>query len=147
MLKKATILLVILLLGLLTACSGDKGVLTQEELINIVWQWVDMAQKTPAYQESISNPENYTITFFEDGTASIKADCNMVGATYEMDNGSIAITLGPSTMAFCGEKSLDQLFLKSLAKVSKIGWSGKMIIMQFPDNGGQMTFKNGGPAE
>ncbi len=143
MVKKTLIIVTFVCLFLLSACLS-KGMFNAEDYMNIVWQWQDYAQKVPAFQGAVPNPENYTITFMDDSTASIKADCNMVVAVYEMDNGSLKITLGPSTMVLCGEASLDQQFLEFLGKVDKIGMSGKTMIMQFPNDGGQMSFGNGG---
>jgi heat shock protein HslJ len=52
-------------------------------------------------------PKKYTIIFNTDGTFEGQADCNAISGTYSQENG-FTITLGPSTLAFCGEDSLDQ---------------------------------------
>ena len=51
------------------------------------------------------------------GTVSVQADCNQVAGTYIAQNGNLLINLGPSTMAFCGEQSLDQQFIALIAQV------------------------------
>jgi len=59
---------------------------------------------------------------------SIKADCNQVGGTYTLDGDKLTITTGPSTLAFCGEASLDQQYLAALASVDGAGMSqGRLV--------------------
>jgi heat shock protein HslJ len=71
----------------------------------------------------VPNPENYTIDFKEDGTFTGKADCNSIAGTYSTESGFV-ITLGPSTLAFCGEASLDTAYLDLLANVAAGGPDG-----------------------
>jgi heat shock protein HslJ len=71
----------------------------------------------------VPDPNLYTITFYEDGTLSGKADCNSFNGTYSQDNGFV-ITLGPSTMAFCGEASLDRQYLTLLGSIVAGGPDG-----------------------
>ena len=63
----------------------------------------------PAEQQS-----QFTILFNSDSTFSATADCNVVGGTYTTSGSNITITPGPSTMAFCGEESLDTLYTHML---------------------------------
>jgi len=81
-----------------------------------VWQWAqtlynDDRKVVPA------DPENYTVQFQEDGTISVKADCNVKGGTYSIPRGekSISIEITQSTMAFCPEGSLEDEFVKGLS--------------------------------
>ena len=66
------------------------------------------------------NPQNYTITFYADGSLTGKADCNSFTGTYSQQNG-FTIKLGATTMAFCGEASLDQQYLLLLGNVAAGG--------------------------
>ena len=94
----------------------------------------------------MSNPENYTIVFNADGTLMGKADCNNFSGTYSQQNG-FKITLGPSTMAFCGETSLDSQYLQLLSNVAAGGPDGAGGLALETAGGEQrMLFKNGGPA-
>lgn len=85
-----------------------------ESILDVTWQWTGVVETEPASQSVVPDPENYTITFREDGSAEIKADCNQVGGTYTQQGSALIITLGPSTMAACGEDSLDQQYLAFL---------------------------------
>jgi heat shock protein HslJ len=112
----------------------------------IVWQWVSASNKTTNQTTTVPNPENYTITFNADYTFTGKADCNNIAGTYSTANG-FSIKLGPSTMAFCGEKSLDQQYLQLLGSVAAGGPDGQGGLALETAGGEQrMEFKNGGPA-
>jgi hypothetical protein len=57
------------------------------------------------------------------------------------------ITLGAMTLAFCGEASLDVIYLASLDKVSSYAIEGGGLQLKFPDDGGKMDFQNGGATQ
>ncbi|MDX1413682.1 MAG: META domain-containing protein [Candidatus Promineifilaceae bacterium] len=118
----------------------------QGQFVNIVWQWSELVETNPAGQSVVPDPENYTITFSSDGAASVKADCNMLQLTYTVNGDMLTINmLGPSTMAFCGEDSLDTQYLALLSGVNS--WAMSDGRLQLMTNGGAtMTFDNGGPA-
>lgn len=53
-------------------------------------------------------PEDYAIIFNEDGTFNATIDCNNASGQYKTPSpGSIFMELGPTTMAACGDESLD----------------------------------------
>ena len=91
---------------------------------NVNWQWVSVTNRTTAEVMEVPDPSLYTITFHEDGTLDGKADCNSFSGTYSQANGLI-ITLGSSTMAFCGETSLDQQYLTLLSSIVAGGPDGE----------------------
>ena len=67
----------------------------------IVWRWESVTNQTTRETTTVPNPEDYTITFNADGTLGGKADCNNFTGTYSQESG-LTITLGDSTLAFCG---------------------------------------------
>jgi len=95
---------------------------TSAQLVNLVWKWADMTETTPAHQSVNPQPDNYTIT------------------------SSLTIQTGPSTLAFCGDQSQDQVYLAALAKVSAGSIQDNRLILKFANDGGQMGFNNGGAA-
>jgi heat shock protein HslJ len=133
--------LTILLVG---ACSSTGG--SEDDLTGVVWQWSSMEETLPASQSIVPNPADYTITFNDDGSATIKADCNMVDASYTLDGNSLTITPGASSMAFCGEDSIDVIYLTSLEKVTSYSITEGTLNLIFANDGGQMHFNNGGTA-
>jgi heat shock protein HslJ len=87
--------------------SGSSG------LAGSQWRW----QRTLMHDGTVFVPDDsgiYTVTFGEDGSVAIQADCNQVLGHYTVDGGSLSITLGPSTLVACPEGSLADTFLANL---------------------------------
>jgi heat shock protein HslJ len=123
-----------------TATSSDS-------MQNVVWQWLSVTNQSTGEVTNVPNPENYTITFNADGTFKGKADCNSFTGTYSQENGGIIITLGASTMAYCGDTSLDQQYLTLLGSVVAGGPDGAGGLALENAGGEQrMLFQNGGSA-
>lgn len=130
----------------LVACAPAATPAPSNTITDIVWQWTSVSNQTTKETTTVSNPENYTIIFKTDGTFTGKADCNNVSGTYSQANG-FSITLGPSTMAYCGETSLDQQYLQLLSSVAAGGPDGSGGLALETAGGEQrMLFKNGGAA-
>ncbi|MEA3440932.1 MAG: META domain-containing protein, partial [Chloroflexota bacterium] len=116
-----------------------------EDILDITWQWAGLVETEPASQSVVPNPEIYTIIFRDDGAVNIQADCNMVGGTYNLEGSALKIELGPSTMAYCGDDSLDQQYLMLLDQVNSFGMEAERL--KLADETFRMGFNNGGPAE
>jgi len=117
---------------------------TPNSIQNIIWQWESVTNKTTNAITTVPNPANYTITFYPDGTLSGKADCNTFDGAYSQQNG-FSIKLGASTMAFCGDASLDQQYVTLLSSVAAGGPDGAGGLALETAGGEQrMLFKNGG---
>jgi heat shock protein HslJ len=116
-------------------------------ITNIVWQWTSVTNQTTRETTTVSDPQNYAITFRDDGTVSGKADCNNFTGTYSQENG-FSIQLGASTMAYCGDDSLDQQYLQLLGAIAAGGPDGAGGLALETAGGEQrMLFKNGGAAQ
>jgi heat shock protein HslJ len=137
--KKLTIGLMILLVVALAACRRQS-----EEAASIVgptWQWEFYQDMADENNITVPDPENYTLTLNDDGTASIKADCNQVSWTYESDESSLTFnTLGPSTLAFCGEESLDSVYLERLGATATYVLSDGKLFLNLQFDSGNMEF-------
>jgi heat shock protein HslJ len=122
--KKMLIPLVICL-GLLTlaACGSQGEDASGNSITGVEWQWQSVTNQSAGETTNVPNPENYTITFNEDGTFAGQADCNSIAGTWSQENG-FSITVGPSTLAFCGEASLDQQYVTLLDSVAAGGPDG-----------------------
>jgi len=113
-------------------------------IAGIVWQWTSVTEAGKT--TTVPNPENYTIIFNTDGTLTGKADCNSFTGAWSQQNG-FTIKLGASTMAFCGEASLDRQYLALLSNVAAGGPDGASNLALETGGGAQrMLFKNGGAA-
>ncbi|HEY52753.1 MAG TPA: META domain-containing protein [Caldilineae bacterium] len=116
-----------------------------EDIQNIIWQWTDLVETEPASQSVVPDPEKYFIAFLPDGSIQGKADCNGVGGGYTIDGDQLTIELGPSTMMYCGDESLDQQFLALLSTVASFSLADGRLELHLADGAGTMGFANAGP--
>jgi len=115
-------------------------------LKDIEWQWVEAVEQEDGKITTVPNPAKYTLVFLGDGTFRGKADCNLIGGSYVSTEG-FKITPGPSTMAYCGENSLDQKYLAGLGLVTAGGLDGSgHLTLESARSGLRMLFRNGGVA-
>ena len=143
-------LVVGLVVGLLVAGVLVPAAWAQDDgaILDIQWQWTQLIETQPASQSVIANSENYVLVLNADGSANIQADCNQVRWTYTVEGDAISFnTLGPSTLAFCGEDSSDQIFLEKLGMASTWRIEDGRLVLELSENAGTMIFNNGGPAE
>jgi heat shock protein HslJ len=132
---------------LVSACSPAAASQPSNSIVGILWKWTSLTNQTTDETTQVPDPEKYTITFNADGTLEGKADCNSFSGTYSQENG-FTITLGASTMAFCGEDSLDQQYLTLLGSVAAGGPDGAGGLALETAGGEQrMLFQNGGAAK
>jgi heat shock protein HslJ len=131
---------------LLAGCSPAATSTPADTITAIVWQWTSVTNQSTSETTTVPNPEKYTITFNTDGTLTGQADCNNFNGTYSQANG-FTITLGATTMAFCGEASLDQSYLALLGSIAAGGPDGSGGLALETAGGEQrMLFQNGGTA-
>lgn len=131
----------ILLISLITAACGNQQ--TGPPITDTEWQWSAVVETEPASQSVVPHPENYTLRLSGDGSLSIKADCNMVSGSYSLDGGALTLELGPSTLAFCGEESLDQHYVGFLSNVESYVIENGQLVLELKEGAGQMTFNEG----
>jgi heat shock protein HslJ/uncharacterized protein YraI len=115
---------------------------SQEDLVGVTWQWISLVETMPAAQSVVPDPENYTLTFNEDGTASIKADCNVAMGSYELSGDQLTISLGPTTLAECGAESSYNQFLSLLEQAAGVGMAYGNLVITLADEAGQMAFQH-----
>jgi len=120
--------------------NEEEIAITLDEIINIEWQWSGLIETLPASQSVVPDPENYTITFSEDGTYSIKADCNRGSGSYTLEDNKMTIKPGPITLAYCGPDSLDSQYLSLLSNVTSISIEDEQMILDIGENGDRMLF-------
>jgi len=132
-----TISILILLTLALAACGGGKS-----EIVGTTWQWEAFQDTAEVNNLSVPDPENYTLTLNDEGTASIKADCNQVIWSYELDGSQLTFdTTGPTTLAMCAEGSLDQQFLGYLGNTATfVIEDGKLYLNLFADAGNMVFY-------
>ena len=135
--RTLTISILIIAAVALSACSGGKS-----EILNRTWQWETYQDTAGLNDLSVAYPENYTLTLNEDGTASIKADCNQVIWSYQLNESRLTFdTNGLTTLAMCPEDSLDQLFLERLGNTATFILEEGILYLNLVADGGNMVFR------
>ncbi len=120
--------------------------MSSNTITDIVWQWTSVANRTTSETAEIPDAQNYTLMLWEDGTLSGQADCNQFTGSYSQEGGFF-ITLGATTMATCGDASLDQQYLQLLTSIAAGGPDGAGGLALETAGGEQrMEFMNGGTA-
>jgi heat shock protein HslJ len=132
-----------LMLSVVFFFASCDGRTPTEPITDITWQWASLSETQPASQSITPDSENYTLTLSPDGTLNIKADCNSVMGSYELEGTSITIELGPSTMAFCGEQSLDLIYLELLDNVESYTLENGQLVLELKEGAGRMLFNAG----
>jgi heat shock protein HslJ len=148
---KLSVLLMTMIVTLLFAAgcssSADPTPEPATTIDGVIWEWLSVKNKATNETTTVSDPENYTLIFNADGTLTGKADCNEFAGTYTTEGGFF-ITLGPSTMAFCGEESLDVQYLQLLGEVVAGGLDGAGgFALETAGGEKRMEFQNGGAAQ
>jgi heat shock protein HslJ len=130
---------------LVPAAYADLG----GEITGINWQWTLLTERAETVtQYAVPNPENYVLILNADGSVNLKADCNSVLWTYTLEDASLSFnTVGPATLASCGEDSSDQLFLSKLGTGGTVSIEEGRLVITLNENAGTMVFENVGPVE
>jgi heat shock protein HslJ len=143
--------IVIIAIGLITttACSQVGQDAAQEkdfegDIRGITWKWERFDDTADLNNIVVEDPSLYTLTLNEDGTYSVKADCNMASGAYVLDGSSLKFEPGPTTLAECGPESLYDAFLSDLGYVATYVIEGNTLYLNLWADGGNMVFS---PAE
>jgi heat shock protein HslJ len=89
------------------------------------------------------DPARYWAQFLGDGVLHIRADCNTGSGAYEIDGQSISITSMISTLAMCGDDSIDRDFLNALSAASSYSISSDgsdQLVLTIDDDGASALF-------
>ena len=61
--RTAMAVIALALLAGMVACGSDSS----GDLVGPTWQWTGLVENAPKHQSAIPDPENYTLTFADDG--------------------------------------------------------------------------------
>jgi heat shock protein HslJ len=110
----------------------------QASLTESPWLWEEFTNPVDQYQ--IADPASYILTFNDDGTVSIKADCNNASGSYTADGSSLKIDVGPMTMAACPPGSKSEDIVKFLGFAANYFFEGSDLYIDLMADGGTMRF-------
>ena len=142
--KKLVLVVGLLLMASLLAACGSSGL--PKDVLDVSWEWSQLTETLPASQSVVPDPENYTLVFSAEGIFGLKADCNLVSGEYEVDGDNLSLILVFSTLAFCGEESLDTQYLQMLESVTSYELADGNLILYLGEDAGKMVFADGGAA-
>lgn len=103
------------------------------------WQWTGFAGEGDL-KLTPDNPANYTLSFMDDGTVAVKADCNTGGGTYTEDGASLTIMVNRMTRAACPPGSLGPDFVIGLNLAESFVTDGETLSITISKPAGTMTF-------
>ncbi|MFN8452045.1 MAG: YbaY family lipoprotein [Anaerolineae bacterium] len=107
-------------------------------LVGVTWQWTHFASGAEEYDVPTVN---YTITFADDGMFHAKADCNVVLGTYTVEDSTITILPGPTTLALCSPESLGGKYTLYLSQAAVFSFTDDGdLLLEAPADSGTMTF-------
>jgi len=138
--------LIVIAVCLLAACGpqATDAPGADVELLETEWQWQafeDAADGQEARDIRVPDPTRYTVTLRSDGAAEIRADCNRLRWTYTLEAGGLTFdTLGPSTLAYCGDDSLDGPFLTRLGATASYVLADGRLHLNLKLDSGNLVF-------
>jgi len=126
--------------SLLAACATTPDAV--DPLTGTSWRLLEMQSMDDEQGTTrANNPDRYTITFSEDGTAYMKLDCNRGRSSYEAEStsagqGSLQFGNIASTMAMCPPDSLSEKLGQQLGFVrSYVMRDGRLNMSLMADGG------------
>ncbi len=114
--------------------------ITQEELVGAIWQWVGGRESASAPPYEVADADKYTLTFNEDGSLFVQADCNTSRGTYELSGDQLTITLGATTLMACEPDSLSDQFMAQIQQAAQAGSGFGNLVIVLADEAGEMYF-------
>ena len=108
-------------------------------LMDTPWQWISFTN--PMEQFEVEMPENYSVTFNEDGTLNVMADCNNASGSYTVGDSSLTIAMGPNTMAACPEGSRSDQFVQLMTGAAIYFFEDDSLFIDLMADGGTMAFR------
>lgn len=93
------------------------------------WRWTSLGSTDETI--TIEDPASYVVTFIDDGTVEVLADCNSAFGTYTLDGADVTIEIGPATLAACPGDSRSEQFLQLLGDATQLlPIGGQLFITQ-----------------
>ncbi|WP_332688034.1 META domain-containing protein [Devosia sp.] len=110
------------------------------DIVDVTWEWVGF--QTPKDAIVVTDPGSYTLTFGNDGTVTLQADCNRGVTSYVLSQDN-RITLDPiaTTRMMCDEGSLEHVFTSNLERVSSFFQLEGDLLLEQPFDSGTLRFR------
>lgn len=123
-----------------TGAEAETATPTAESLVGTTWQWVGLTD--PMQQITIDTPESYTLTFLDDGSIQIQADCNSATAAYTAtEDGTLEVTPGIMTLVACGPDSRGEELIQKLGFAARYFFQDGHLFIDMMADGGTLEFQ------
>lgn len=107
---------------------------------NVAWKWQESRYSNDTHAAP-SDPARYVLYLEDTGGLRIRADCNRAGGRYRLEGRTLAVDIGPRTMAACEPGSLDTVFLRDLSAVFGFAVDGDSLFLDMQDGNGTGTMQ------
>jgi heat shock protein HslJ len=108
-------------------------------LTGVVWEWQEFLGGN-GQQIVPDDPSRYTITFEDERSFAVRADCNVGRGTYTTDGASIDLKVGPLTRAMCPPESHSDQFLRDLDDTTSYFFRDGRLNLELMADAGTSTF-------
>jgi heat shock protein HslJ len=110
-------------------------------LTGTVWKLVHFQSSDDAIgTRTPPNPERYTLQFQADGNLALRLECNQAmgkwSAVPSITGGSLTLTGGAMTRAFCGPGALDTQIARDLPRIRSYTYAGANLSLALEADGG-----------
>ena len=121
----------------MVACGAASPTAPSATLTGVEWrlQAFELADNT---QIAIDDPSRFTATFGEDGGLGARADCNACNGSYELTGNAMDVGLMACTLAYCGDASHHDRYLRALGAAESFDITGDRLSIDY--DGGRMRF-------
>ena len=96
-----------------------------------VWTWA--AREVDGTTTVITDPDNYSLTFNDDGTFYARLDCNNGGGMYTNEEGTLTMTGVRTTLALCPPGSLAGEMSTAFEQPLGYAVTGNVLTLSHPD--------------
>jgi heat shock protein HslJ len=96
-------------------------------LLGADWKWLETS--SPSGTLTVDAPSKYTIRFNNAGGFGVTADCNIGAGNFAVKGDELTIQDLQSTLAFCGQESLDSKFTSQLLTASTFSFEGDNLLI------------------
>jgi heat shock protein HslJ len=121
---------------------GNTGI--PNELTGTTWTWIGFT--SPSEQVAVDSPASYAVTFQQDGTVNITADCNQGQGSYQVNGQSLQIQVGSITKAACPPGSFSDKFIQYLGSAALYSLKEGSLYVDLIADGGTLVFAPSGAA-
>ncbi|MEM7610621.1 MAG: META domain-containing protein [Pseudomonadota bacterium] len=121
------------------AAQGTKILTTQEQLLDIEWQWLQTV--TPIETIITMVPTSYTLVLRRGGRAEMRFDCNRGRGSYELQDNKLSFGPMSSTRMACPPDSQDAVYMNYLQRVTAFFMHDGMLYLELPAESGTMHFE------